>query len=311
MKGLDIAFSYYNNFGKPMIESEFNKVSDKITIGLVGEGSECYGYDDLISQDHDFDMGFCMFISQKDYDDFGFKLERAYAKLPREHLGFKRKILNPVGGERHGVIITEDFYKKFLGASTIPDDINWWFYVPEHSLSTATNGKIFHENNGAFMQVRKALLGGYPNDVKLKKLSKALILAGQSGQYNYSRCISHGEKGGASLALCEFVKNFMSAVYLLNNTYQPFYKWSFRGLRNLPILSECEPSLEGLLEYGNDKNESKLKCEIIEDLSRMLISELKKQNLTDATCINLETHAYSVTDKIKNAQIRNMHIMEG
>ena len=66
MKGLDIAFSYYNNFGKPMIESEFNKVSDKITIGLVGEGSECYGYDDLISQDHDFDMGFCMFISQKD-----------------------------------------------------------------------------------------------------------------------------------------------------------------------------------------------------------------------------------------------------
>ena len=103
----------------------------------------------------------------------------------------------------------------------------------------------------------------------------------------------------------------MSAVYLLNNTYQPFYKWAFKGLRDLPILSESETALEGLLEYGNNNNEAKLKCEIIEDLSKMLINELKKQNLSDATCLNLETHAYSVTDKIKNAEIRNMHIMEG
>ena len=183
--------------------------------------------------------------------------------------------------------------------------------MPEHSLSTATNGKIFSGDNTPFLQVRNALLNGYPNDVKLKKLAKSLILAGQSGQYNYSRCISHSERGSASLAICEFVKNYISAVYLLNNTYQPFYKWAFRGLRNLPILSECEPSLEGLLEYGNNKSESKLKCEIIEDLSKMLINELKNQNLTDATCFNLETHAYSVTDKIKNAEIRNMHIMEG
>ncbi len=311
MKGLEVAFNYYNEYGKPMIENEFRKHADKITVGLVGEGSECYGYDDLTSQDHDFDMGFCLFITQKDYEEFGFKLERAYANLPREYNRFKRKILSPVGGGRRGVIIVEEFYKKFLGTSTIPNDINWWFYVPEYSLSTATNGKIFDGTDGYFIKVRNALLKGYPKDVKLKKLAKSLILAGQSGQYNYSRCISHGERGSASLAICEFVKHFMSAIYLLNNTYQPFYKWAFKGLRDLPILSECETSLEGLLEYGNDKKESKLKCEIIEDLSLMLINQLKKQNLTDATCLNLETHAYSITDKIQNAEIRNMHIMEG
>ena len=311
MKGLDVAYNYYLEYGKPMLKNEFGDVFDKITIGLVGEGSECYGYDDLTSQDHDFDMGFCMFITQKDYDEFGFKLERAYSKLPREYMGFKRKILSPVGGNRRGVIIAQDFYKKFLGVSDIPNDINWWFFVPEHSLSTATNGKIFDDKDGAFMQVRNNLLKGYPKDVKLKKLAKALILAGQSGQYNYQRCIAHGERASASLAICEFVKNFTSAIYLINNTYQPFYKWAFKRLRDLPILAECEPSLEGLLEYGNDKNEFKLKCEIIEDLSKMLINELKNQNLSDATCYNLETHAYSITDKIQNAEIRNMHIMEG
>ncbi len=311
MKGIDVSYNYYIEHGKPMLEKEFSAHLDKITVGLVGEGSECYGYDDLTSQDHDFDMGFCLFISQNDYDEFGFKLERAYSNLPREYMGFKRKILSPVGGNRRGVIITQDFYKKFLGASSIPQDINWWFYVPEHALSTATNGKIFDAKDGDFIKVRNTLLGGYPTDVKLKKLAKHLVLAGQSGQYNYSRCIAHGERGSASLALCEFVKNYASAVYLLNNVYQPFYKWTFKGLRNLPILSECEPSLEGLLEYGNSNSESKLKCEIIEDLAKMLINQLKKANLTDATCLNLETHAYSVTDKIKNAEIRNMHIMEG
>ncbi len=311
MKGLDVAYNYYLEYGKPMLEKEFADQIDKIVVGLVGEGSECYGYDDLTSQDHDFDMGFCLFISQKDYNEFGFKLERAYSKLPKEYMGFKRKILSPVGGNRRGVIVIEDFYNKFLGASTIPNDINWWFYVPSNSLSTVTNGKIFGGDNQKFLQVRNELLKGYPKDVKLKKLAKALVLAGQSGQYNYSRCIAHGERASASLAICEFVKNYLSAVYLLNNAFEPFYKWAFRGLRNLPILSETETALEGLLEYGNSESESKIKVEIIEDLSRMLINELKKQNLTDATCNNLETHAYSVMDKIQNAEIRNMHVMEG
>ena len=311
MKGLELAFNYYNQFGKTMLERDFSEVLGKLAIGLVGEGSECFGYDDLTSIDHDFDMGFCIFITQEDYENFGFKLERAYAKLPNEFMGFKRQLINPVGGNRRGVIVIEDFYKKFLGASTIPTDNSWWFFPPAHALASASNGKVFIDNKGEFSSVRKTLLKGYPQDVRLKKLAAHLVLAGQSGQYNYSRCISHGERGAGSLAMCEFVKHVLSIIYLLNNKYQPFYKWAFKGIRDLPILSECETALEGLLEYGNAKSEFNLKCEIIEDIARMIIEELKKQSLTDATCNNLETHAYSGTDKITDNLIRNMHIMDG
>ncbi len=311
MKGLELALNYYNQHGLPMLKRDFADVFDNLAVGLVGEGSECFGYDDLTSTDHDFDMGFCIFITQQDYDNFGFKLERAYAKLPNEFMGYKRQILSPVGGNRHGVIIIEDFYKKFLGASTIPQDNSWWFFVPSHSLASATNGKIFFDNKGVFSGVRESLLKGYPQDIRLKKLASHLVLAGQSGQYNYGRCIAHGERGSASLALCEFVKHILSAIYLLNNKYQPFYKWAFKGLRELPILAECETALEGLLEYGNNKQEFELKCGIIEDIASMVIDELKKQGLTSATCNNLETHAYSVTDKISDNSIRNMHIMDG
>ncbi len=311
MKGLDLSLSYFNDFGKQMLENEFACVLDKIAIGLVGEGSECFGFDDNTSKDHDFDMGFCLFVTKKDYNDFGFRLERAYSKLPKEYKGYKRQILSPVGGNRRGVIIIEEFYKHFLGVSSIPNDNDWWFFVPEHSLACACNGKVFVDKLGCFSSVRSELLKGYPNDVKLKKLASHLILAGQSGQYNYARCIKHNERGAGSLAICEFVKHFLSAIYLLNNVYQPFYKWAFKGLRNLPILSDVETALEGLLEYGNSKIEFITKCEIIEDLSNLLIKELKNQNLTSATCSNLETHAYSVTDKIADGKIRNMHIMDG
>ena len=52
-----------------------------------------------------------------------------------------------------------------------------------------------------------------------------LLLMAQSGQYNYMRCISHGEEGAAQLAVAEYVKAAMSVAFLLNKKYQPFYKW--------------------------------------------------------------------------------------
>lgn len=311
MKGIELAKSYYEKFGKPMIENEFATYKDKITVGICGEGSECFGFDDEVSTDHDFDMGFCLFITQKDYEQFGFKLERAYSRLPKEFMGFKIQPLSPVGGNRRGVIIVEEFYKKFLGNSSIPNDLSWWFYPPSHSLACASNGEIFYDSNGEFSKIRKILLLGYPEDVRRKKLSAHLALAGQSGQYNYERCINHGERGSASLSMYEFVKHVISIIYLLNNKFEPFYKWAFKGIRTLPICNDTEISLEQLLETGNANGEWQIKREIVEDISRIIIEELKRQNLTKATCNNLETHAYSVNDTIIDNDIRNMHVMDG
>ena len=66
MKGLEIAEKYYAECGLNMLKTEFPDLLPFLCVGLVGSGSECYGFDDEISTDHDFEPGFCIFIPGED-----------------------------------------------------------------------------------------------------------------------------------------------------------------------------------------------------------------------------------------------------
>lgn len=311
MQGLDIAREYYNRYGKPMLEEKFTEYADRIAVGLVGEGSECLGFDDEISTDHDFEPAFCLFITKDDYQKFGFPLERAYSSLPKEFMGLKRNLLSPVGGNRHGVIIIDEFYTKFLGMPNAPKELYEWLYIPPFALLNATSGEVFADKLGEFSAIRNILKKGYPEDVRLKKIAAHTVLLAQSGQYNYPRLIKRGEKGAAQLAVFEFVKHAISVIYLLNNAYEPFYKWAYKGIETLQILNHINDALIGLTEFDNSPDNAEMKFEVINDIAGILIEEFKKQGLTKATCLDLEKHAYSIRDAIKDNTLRNMHIMEG
>lgn len=66
-----------------------------------------------------------------------------------------------------------------------------------------------------------------------------------------------------------------------------------------------------MIESENGKNQVKDKLEIIENLSQGIIDEYKKLELSSATCNNLETHAYSINDKISDINLRTSHILSG
>ena len=66
MKGIDLSRAYYEQYGKEMLEKDFPELLPFLAAGLLGSGSECFGYDDEVSRDHDFDPGFCIFIPGED-----------------------------------------------------------------------------------------------------------------------------------------------------------------------------------------------------------------------------------------------------
>ena len=312
MKGLDLALKFFKEYGEPMLLEQFPDASKYIAAGLVGSGSECYGYDDEISRDHDFDPAFCIFIPDEDIvgRKVEFELERAYAKLPKEYCGFKRAPLNPVGGNRHGVIRIGDFYAAKTGSRDGELSVYDWFNIPEYSLLEATNGEVFLDNYGLFTDIREKL-SYYPDDIRLKKIAGNLLLMGQSGQYNYNRLILRNDTAAAQLAVTEFVKSAMNVVFLLNKRYMPYYKWSFCALRKLPILSQLSLDFEFLISSGNDDDLARQKSQTIENACQKIAAELDAQGIVQLATTEMEQLAYAVNDKITDNEIRNLNILYG
>lgn len=311
MNGLELARGFYEEYGRPMLENEFSDILQYIAVGVVGSGSDRYGFDDEISCDHDFEPGFCIFLPDENTVDRrrAFQLERAYAKLPKEFCGVKRQPISPVGGNRNGVIRTDEFYKKAIGSSDGNLSVQQWLMLPDYALAEAVNGEVFFDAYGEFSQIRKKI-SEMPEDILLKRIAGNLLIMAQSGQYNFLRCIKHGEPEAAQFACMEFVKSTMRAVFLLNGKYMPYYKWSFRALREIENKNELADKLSLLLFGDNsDKKIANEKSKIIEEISAEIIAEIQTKNMTELTCNDLERQAYSVNDKIKDGTVRNMHIL--
>ena len=77
MNGIELAEKFYRELGEPMLVSQFSELLPRLAIGIAGRGSECFGFDDEISRDHDFSIGFTIWLSAEDDEKYGFKLARA------------------------------------------------------------------------------------------------------------------------------------------------------------------------------------------------------------------------------------------
>ena len=307
MKGLELARSLYFEKGAAMIREKFPEYENRIAAGLAGRGSQCFGFDDELSRDHDFEPGFCLWLTDSDDAAIGVRLAREYRALCGKS-GGEASVLGTAGV---GVMRISDFFRPYTGTGKAPETWQDWLYLPSHALAEASNGEVFRDDLGEFSRIRDTIKSGMPEDVRRKKLAARLIFMAQAGQYNYSRCLRHGEEGAAVLALGEFVRNAAEAVYLLNRAHAPYYKWLLRGMRHLPRLGQLAEALEFLLTAENDAGGRKLKSAVIEDICAETVKELKAQRLTCGNWDYLEKHAFDVQSHIENAQIRALHIMEG
>ena len=311
MKGIELSRLFFEEYGRDMIEKEFSEYRDRLAAGLVGQGSERYAYDDESSADHDFCAGFCIFTDSQTEKEICFELMSAYRKLPKEFMGVKTKENTRSTGSKYGVVTYDGFFEPLLGRNYKSLTASDYMNIPQNYLADATNGEIFYDPSGTFTAIYNSIKYGMPEDVRLKRMSANLAAMAQSGQYNYARCLGHGEEGAAVLALCEFVKSACAFIYLFNKRYMPYYKWMLKGVRDLEKLGELSHGLEFLLTADNDGKTRITKCEIVEDIAFNVAEALKKDGLSDSDSDYLEDHARSVLTRISDVNLRNMHILCG
>ena len=307
MKGLEEARKFYEEAGAEMISRNFGDFENRIAVGLVGHGSECFGFDDQTSRDHDFETGFCLWLTKDDEEKIGFRLMRAYDKLVKSVNGERADRVVENGFQ--GVFVTGDFYRRYTGCDGAPKTWQDWLYTNSAYFAEATNGEVFRDDLGEFTKIRNEILHGMPEDVRAKKIGSCSLKAAQSGQYNYARCLAHGEEGAAMLALCEFVTNAIELAFLLNRKHCPYYKWALRSMDGLDKFAELKQPLEYLLTADNDKAGQSVKKAIVEDISLALANEINAQFDLGVEGGFLEPYAYAIQKRIKNSDIRNLHIV--
>lgn len=307
MRGIKLSQAYYNEYGLPMLNDMFKDKLDRIAVGLVGHGSECFGFDDDISVDHDYTPGFCIWLTDEDEKEFGFKLFRAYSKLPKEFHGVRCSKKSLYGSDGRGIMTIKGFYRNYTGRDGAPEGWRDWLYTPSHFFAEATNGCVFCDPVGEFTRIRNIIKYGMPEDVRLKKIASCSFHMAQLGQYNYSRCIKHGEKGAARLALNGFADKCAEMVFLLEKEHAPYYKWIFKSMRNLKTYGGMADKLENLLTLPSDS--IKEIESLIEEISSDIISAMGAQQLTNISSDYLEPHAYAVNDLITESEIRNLNII--
>lgn len=332
LRALERCRLYYEKYGKPML-AQYPELQGHYAAGLVGEGSECFGYDDGISTDHDYFPRFFIWLDDEAYEKYGETLQAAYEKLPKQWSCCFREtnekkepdtVMTPEAAQRCGVCRTKDFYHRLVGREVPPENLYDWIALQETRLATATNGEVFEDCGGGFTAQREAYLSYFPEDVRRKKLASRLRKMAQMGQYQYARCMQRGESVAAHMALSEFIQNTGSCCFLLARAYMPYFKWMHRKMRELPVFTAVADKLEKLtlLSSQQDKwdrekpekyrftlNTADENVVLIEEIAALVEEELRRQGLAEGQDAYLEPYAEEVEAGIEDPVLRAARLL--
>jgi len=308
MNGVDLAERYFSGVALPALREEFGPGLNRLAAGLVGDGSECFGYDDELSRDHDWGPGFCVWLTPEDFEAAGARLQALIEGLPRIFEGFGPRQTSAWGQGRVGVFGISSFYRGFIGMDCLPTSLDEWLMLPESALAACTNGRVFLDGPGEFSRWRNHLLAFYPEDVRRKKIAARTMTAGQAGQYNFPRCNRRGEPFAARYAETKFCADAISMAFLLNRRYAPFYKWMHRAVKGLPVLGAW---LHQKVDCLVREIDPAVKEAIIEGVSTGLIEELYRQGLSDCASSFLPDHGPAIQRTIQDPGLRERNVWVG
>ncbi len=293
---------FYENYGKKMIREKFPEYESRIAVGLVGEGSDCFGFDDAISMDHDYSVGFCMWLTDDDYQEIGAGLNKAYQELVNQYGDVN--LQDDFIMQRRGAFAIKEFYRDVLGQQE------------EYELAQATNGRVFRDDLGEFSGIRNELLKYYSEKIWREKLSKALHDYSQYAQSNYPRMMARKDYVTAGICVGKAAECAMDIAYLLDRTYVPYYKWKKKGLEKLKVLPElselleelaCIPcqkdAWEGYLYNASHMNEKDACIVVLERIAAAIVEELSTQGLIQGENPFLELYVAQIREGVTQMEM--------
>jgi hypothetical protein len=233
VRGLELSRRFYFEAVRPILEREFPDFGH--AAALIGYGSDVLGFDDDVSQDHEWGPRVLLFgdvsrapaISER----LAHTLPTSFAGFsthfgPTEEEGTTRTTPIESGPVAHrvGVLELGAFLRDCIGLD--PRDgfgVEDWLATPTQHLLELTAGAVFVDPMGELTRVRE-LLAWYPHDVWL------YAMAGhwdRIGQYEHfvGRTGSRGDEIGSRWLGASLARDLVRLAFLQERRYPPYAKW--------------------------------------------------------------------------------------
>jgi Domain of unknown function (DUF4037) len=238
---------------RPIVEATFPGLVH--SAARIGRGSEVLGFDDGVSQDHDWGPRLELFLAPADRDRCAERLAGALANdLPHRLLRHSTSfgvdddgvgLLIEIEADEpvaHRVDILElgEWCEDMIGFDPRAG-VGWldWLATSSHRLAEVTGGEVFHDGLGELGPIRTALTW-YPHDVWLYVLTSQWRRIAQEEAF-VGRCRQVGDDLGARLIAARLVRDLVRLCLLMERRYPPYAKWLGTAFGHLDCAASLGP----------------------------------------------------------------------
>lgn len=254
MQGIELSRRFYDEVVGPWLARDFPGL--RHAAALLGYGSELLGFDDAMSQDHNFGARVIVLVSSADFAASAREVVSHFnAVAPPVFLGHPTGSHNQpqpsphrggaIGG-RHGLEVwtLEGAVRFWLGGPE-PADNRAWLGLAEQRLIGLTAGAVFHDDDGRLTALR-ARLAWFPRDVWLYKLACQWRRIAEEQPF-VGRTGLVGDDMGSRVIAARLARDVMRMAFLIERRYAPYPKWFGSGFARLPCAGELAPLLQRAL----------------------------------------------------------------
>jgi hypothetical protein len=243
--GIDLARAYHRDIVGPLIRRRWPGLP--YAAARLGSGSDVLGYDDLMSQDHDWGLRLNVLVPVGVVEEVDAYLNAA---LPQSYAGWPTRFATtwrPDARSQVQVDSTRGLAVDRLGVDPRDGlDPLSWLGLTGQSILEVTGGPVFHDSAGQLEVVREALRW-YPDDVwryvlaaDWARLGEELPLAGRAGH--------RGDEAGSRVVMARLVRTAMHLGFLLERAWPPYAKWLGTAYARLAVAGPTTGPLSAALD---------------------------------------------------------------
>ncbi len=229
MRGLELSQAFFHDVIHPVLQTHYQPLLPFLAAGLVGSGSEVLGFDDAISQDHNFSPRVQIFVTEPVIEpQIDAIRQTILAAAPAQYLGFH--LQHDQWLSFIEVAPLDAFFQSYLTIDHWPRTAQDWLKLDEQKLLELTSGKVFFDPQGRLEQ-RRALLYFYPDNVRYFLLYQGFTRLSEVGAIE--RTIQRSDVIATELYRAFFVYFAIKVLHLYRRRYCPYRKWMGRSLQTL------------------------------------------------------------------------------